>query len=215
MPQPSDLERGVDRIDLRRYSPLDSHVPNKLHKPPPKNAGPIGVQSQVVAAPIVQQADPNALPIFPSPERNSPENNNPQNQYNGDYYMPERQSSGSEPGTHRLPERPKLTFALLEEYRRNAKENPNDPAIQLDLGKALLEASVVLSQEHGMNDPKRVAKSRENYISEAYRIVKKLASSVQPTNPLKPHPYSCVGALANFRDRLALVARLIPRQCSS
>jgi hypothetical protein len=69
-------------------------------------------------------------------------------------------------------------LALLEDIRREAKENPNDPAVQLDLAKALLEASVVLSHEQGMGDPKRVAKSRENYISEAQKIVKKLASSV-------------------------------------
>jgi TPR repeat protein len=77
-----------------------------------------------------------------------------------------------------IPEKPKLTFALLEEYRRDAKEAPNDPAIQLDLAKALFEASIVLSQEQGMGDPKRVAKSRENYTSESYKLVKKLASSV-------------------------------------
>jgi hypothetical protein len=69
-------------------------------------------------------------------------------------------------------------LALLEDYRRDAKENPNDPAMQLDYAKALLEASVVLSQEIGMGDPKRIAKSRENFNAEAYKIVKKLSSSV-------------------------------------
>jgi len=36
----------------------------------------------------------------------------------------------------------------------------------------------VLSQEIGMGDPKRIAKSRENFNIEAYKIVKKLSSSV-------------------------------------
>jgi TPR repeat protein len=75
-------------------------------------------------------------------------------------------------------EKPKLTFAALEEHRRDAKENPSDPAIQLEFAKALVEAGSVLAQEQGMGDPKRVTKSRENYISEAYKIVKKLSSSV-------------------------------------
>jgi hypothetical protein len=79
-----------------------------------------------------------------------------------------------------IPEKPKLTFALLEEYRRDAKENPGDAAIQLDYAKALNEASTVLSPEQGMGDPKRIAKSRENYNAEAYKVVKKLASSVLP-----------------------------------
>ena len=71
-----------------------------------------------------------------------------------------------------------MTFAALEEYRRDAKDNPSDPAIQLEFAKALVEAGSVLAQEQGMGDPKRVAKSRENYISEAYKIIKKLSSSV-------------------------------------
>ena len=82
-------------------------------------------------------------------------------------------------------EKPKLTFALLEELRRDAKDNPSDPAIQLEFAKALVEAGTVLAQESGMGDPKRVAKSRENYITEAHKIVKKLASSVSfPAPPL-------------------------------
>ena len=173
------LDRGVQQIDLRRQSPPNeprTHSPNKLHKSPPKQTVPAGVQSQTVTMANGNQIDPNALPVFPSP-KNPPNENSRQN----GPPPPDRGSFSSE-GSYRarmpIPEKPKLTFALLEDYRRDAKEAPNDPAIQLDLAKALLEASVVLSQEQGMGDPKRVAKSRENYIAEAHKIVKKLASSV-------------------------------------
>ena len=162
-------------MDLRRQSPPvpTSRSPNKLHKSPGKNAGPVGVQSQVITTSNGNQIDPNALPIFPSPDQNGPP---PQ----GENGLQDRESYSSE-GSYRAPrviQKPKLTLALLEDYRRDAKENPNDPAMQLDYAKALLEASVVLSQEIGMGDPKRIAKSRENFNAEAYKIVKKLSSSV-------------------------------------
>jgi hypothetical protein len=140
--------------------------------------GPVGVQPQVVTSANGTQVDPNALPIFPSP-KSSPSRDGP---------PPSRQTNGSSDRASyssdmiaRPPppvEKPKLTFAALEEYRRDAKENPSDPAIQLEFAKALVEAGSVLAQEQGMGDPKRIAKSRENYISEAYKIIKKLSSSV-------------------------------------
>lgn len=165
--------------DVRRNTPPDnprSRSPNKLQKSPPKPTGPIGVQSQTITTANGEQIDPNGLPLFPSPKA-------PDTTPAAAAAVPsqDRASYGSE-GSYRppmaIPQKPKLTFALLEEYRRDAKENPNDPAIQLDYGKALHEASTVLSPEQGMGDPKRVAKARENYNSEAYKIVKKLASSV-------------------------------------
>jgi hypothetical protein len=165
-------------MDLRRQSPPNeprTHSPNKLHKSPPKQTVPPGVQSQTITMANGTQVDPNALPVFPSPK--NPTNENPQPNGPPASYRASVSSEGSYPPTL-TPEKPKLTFALLEDYRRDAKEAPNDPAVQLTLAKALSEASVVLSQEQGMGDPKRVAKSRENYNSEAYKIVKKLASSV-------------------------------------
>ena len=133
--------------------------------------GPIGVQSQTIVTPN-GTVDPNALPVFPSPKSNTStrETNS-------------RESYASDRSVKRKLEKPKLTFALLEEYRRDAKDNPSDPHIQLEFAKALAEAGTVLAQESGMGDPKRVAKSRENYITEAHKIVKKLASSVETPSP--------------------------------
>ena len=177
-PEMNDFDTGVQKIDFRRLSPPgpQSRTPNKLHKSSGKTSGPVGVQSQVITNTSGTEIDPNALPIFPSPEQKGP---TPQQAPN--VPPPDRasySSEGSYRGPPRVMETPRLTLALLENYKRDAKDNPHDPAIQLDYAKALLEASTALSQEIGMGDPKRVAKSRENFISEAYKLVKKLSSSV-------------------------------------
>jgi len=160
----------MNRVELSSQNPL-ARSPNKLHKQIKIPQGPVGVQSQTVVTPNGSTHDPNALPIFPSPNSKPPSRDGNS-----------RESYASDRSVKRKPEKPKLTFALLEEYRRDAKDNPSDPAIQLEFAKALVEAGTVLAQESGMGDPKRVAKSRENYITEAHKIVKKLASSVSPLN---------------------------------
>lgn len=113
--------------------------------------------------------DPNGLPAFPEPE-NARNNPSPQN----------TRGSRSSEGSYRPPtgpgERPRMTGEMLDGYRRDAKEHPGDTAVQLDYAKALFEASVFLAPEQGMGDPKRVAKVRESYVSEAYKLVKKLSS---------------------------------------
>ena len=170
-PGMGDIDHGVKNMDLRRLSPPETDIqprgPNKLQKAPPKQLAPANVQPQPMLSPTGSKHNPNGLPVFPSPESSRPGSK-------------DRTSRSSE-GSYRPPqvvEKPKLTLAILEDIRRAAKENPSDPAAQLELGKALLEASLVLSHEQGMGDPKRVAKCRENFISEGLKIVKKLSSSV-------------------------------------
>ena len=168
------VDRGVQQMDLRQTSPEPPRGPSKLHKSPPKQASAIGVQSQRMSGPDGTTVDPNALPAFPEPE----------NSRNSGTSLQNSRGSRSSEGSYGLPmpppnpEKPPLTFQMLEEYRKDAKEHPSDAAIQLDYAKALLEASVFLAPEQGMGDPKRVAKARENYVSDAHKLVKKLASSV-------------------------------------
>ena len=181
----SDLDRGVQQLDLRRQSPPQqpSRSPNKLHKSPGKPAGPVGVQSQTITTSNGNQIDPNALPVFPSPDQKRT------SQGTGNGGSASERGSYSSEGSYSMrpprvvTEKPRLTLALLDVYRHDARDNPNDAMIQLDYAKALIEASQVLAQEIGMGDPKRVAKTRENFNLEAYKLVKKLASSVytQPT----------------------------------
>ena len=159
-------------MDLRQTSPEPPRGPKKLQKSPPMRASAIGVQSQTIPGPNGTTIDPNALPAFPEPENSRNNNPSPQNSRGS------RSSEGSYRPPMPPPEKPPLTFQMLEEYRKDAKQHPNDAAIQLDYARALLEASVVLAPEQGMGDPKRVAKARENYVSDSHKLVKKLASSV-------------------------------------
>jgi hypothetical protein len=165
-------------MDIRQPISPRNTSPNKLHKPNARPAGPIGVQSQTVVTATGQEIDPNALPIFPSPNK-PPSSANVSSSANG---VPQRSSYPDDRQSHAsqdYPEKPKLTLAMLEDMRQQARNRQSDPVIQLDLAKALLEASTSLSQESGMGDPKRVVKARDSYIAEAYKIVKKL-SSVRP-----------------------------------
>lgn len=182
LPEITSSFSNMDLQQPRRDSPPDLNhrrSPNKLQKSPSKQPGPLGAQPQIITTANGQNINPNALPTFPEPDR--PPSKNPEQLQN-------TRTSVSSQGTgsriplaqikEKPPPKPKLTFALLEEYRRDAKENPSDPAIQLELAKALCEAGTLLSNEQGMGDPKRVLKSRENYWAESLKLVKKLASSV-------------------------------------
>lgn len=175
-PDVSNLDRRVQLRDARRNTQPDNprpRSPNKLHNSPSKPTSLIGVQSQTITTSNGGQIDPDALPLFPSPR--GPET------ALVTVSLQDCTSYSSE-GSYRPPktiaEKPKLTFALLDEYRRAAEEHPGDPAIQLDYAMALNAASTVLIPMGG--DLIRIAKSRENFNSEAYKIIKKLASPVFP-----------------------------------
>jgi len=185
----SDLNRGIGAVELHNRTTETAprtRSPNKLHKSPPRVNTAIGVQSQTIMTPNGTTRDPNALPIFPS--RNSASSNPPPSR--SGRQSSERGSIGSDrPNSRPVPApKPPLTFALLEDYRREAKDNPSDPAIQLDFAKALFEAGSVLAPEQGMGDPKRVAKARQDYMAEAYKITKKLASSGSTGVGKPPYP---------------------------
>lgn len=173
----SDLNRPIASIDLRNDTTIEAaprtRSPNKLHKSPPRVNTAQGVQSQAITSPNGTVHDPNALPIFPSRNSLSSTQSRPESSGGRGSYGSDKRISKPQ-----VQPKPPLTFALLEDYRREAKDNPTDPGIQLQYGKALVEAATVLAPEQGMGDPKRVTKARQDYIAEGYKIVKKLAASV-------------------------------------
>lgn len=61
-----------------------------------------------------------------------------------------------------------------------AKAAPNDQALQLALAKKYIEAADVLADEGGKADPKTAKKNRENYIFDAHKLIKKLATGSHP-----------------------------------
>ncbi|KAI1261635.1 hypothetical protein F5Y18DRAFT_440278 [Xylariaceae sp. FL1019] len=73
------------------------------------------------------------------------------------------------------PEQVLVTPDELERLRAIIKVNPNDQASALDLAKKLLEAADVLVAK--IPDPKGRARSRERYLTDSYKILKKLVSA--------------------------------------
>ena len=75
---------------------------------------------------------------------------------------------------------PPITYGELQRLRGVARASPTNSSHQLILAKKLVEASVVLVDDGGRADAKMKAKNRERYLSEACKIVKKLAHSGYP-----------------------------------
>ncbi|KAK5133122.1 hypothetical protein LTR08_008146 [Meristemomyces frigidus] len=73
-----------------------------------------------------------------------------------------------------------VTHAELEQLRKAVDANPQNYKQALVLAKKLVEASTVLASDGGRADPRTTAKNREKYVLEAYKRVKKLASSGFP-----------------------------------
>ncbi|KAI1328634.1 hypothetical protein F5Y16DRAFT_145661 [Xylariaceae sp. FL0255] len=73
------------------------------------------------------------------------------------------------------PEQPPVTTEELDYLRSVIKDNPNDQASALSLAKKLLEAADVLVPR--LPDPKSRARTRERYLVDSHKILKKLASA--------------------------------------
>ncbi|THC97099.1 hypothetical protein EYZ11_003417 [Aspergillus tanneri] len=68
-----------------------------------------------------------------------------------------------------------ITHEELQRLQQTAKSRPSDQKTQLLLAKKLVEASTFLVDESRM-DPRTKAKAREKYVTDAYKIVKKLVA---------------------------------------
>lgn len=76
------------------------------------------------------------------------------------------------------PVEPPVTVEELERLRAIIKQDPNDQASALRLAKKLVEASDVLVPN--LPDPKARARSRERYLVDAQKILRKLEKSSNP-----------------------------------
>lgn len=70
-----------------------------------------------------------------------------------------------------------VTHEELQSLQAKARSNPGDQATQLLLAKKLVEAAVVLVDDNSRLDPKTKAKTKEKYILDALKSVKKLVSA--------------------------------------
>lgn len=123
--------------------------------------------------------NPDALPHHPVPFRPGHDQGAkpvPVRQYNA------TPASGAAPAAPQQmplgPTRPApVTQQELDQLQQRARSNPSDQALQLLLAKKLAEASKVLVADNSRLDPKTKNKTKEKYILEAHKIVKKLASA--------------------------------------
>ncbi|KAI0173653.1 hypothetical protein GGR52DRAFT_398287 [Hypoxylon sp. FL1284] len=77
-----------------------------------------------------------------------------------------------------VPNKIPVTGEELEHLRTIVKNDPNDQQTALVLAKKLVEAADVLVPR--LPDPKARARSRERYVTDAHKILKKLASAQNP-----------------------------------
>jgi TPR repeat protein len=73
-----------------------------------------------------------------------------------------------------------ITFQELAKLREAVRGQPQNQAQQLRLAKKLVEAAVVLADENGAADARTTQRNRENYVNEAYKLVKKLVANSYP-----------------------------------
>ncbi|KAJ5180116.1 hypothetical protein N7492_003326 [Penicillium capsulatum] len=123
--------------------------------------------------------NPDALPHHPVPFRPGHDQGAkpaPVRQYNG---TPAPASAPAAPQPVSLgPTRaPPITQDQLQQIQQKARNNPSDQKLQLLLAKKLVEASKVLVADNSRLDPKTKAKTKEKYIADAHKIVKKLVSA--------------------------------------
>jgi hypothetical protein len=154
---------------LPRYASID---------PPPRYATPQPNPNRYSDASSTRYSASDVLPAHPPPIRPGliqdqgpalPNHPPPVRQYS-----PDRSSAISQQSTQPSP----ITQFEYNQILQNARANPGNQKLQLLLAKKMVEAAAVLADEGGRADPKTTKKNRENYIFEAHKIVKKLASSV-------------------------------------
>ncbi|KAL8732376.1 MAG: hypothetical protein Q9166_002774 [cf. Caloplaca sp. 2 TL-2023] len=143
--------------------------------------------------PVGPQGNPDALPPHPAPVRagliqsppaNQPSRPAPVRQYSEGLSSHAQTSSSPKPQISRPPREKDEAAAVssegLERLRQNVRKNPSDNHTQLLLAKKLVEAASVLANEGGRVDARTTSKNRERFISEAYKLVKKMVQSGYP-----------------------------------
>lgn len=128
-------------------------------------------------------SNPDALPLHPAPVRPGLMSGSPANQAPKPVPLRQYNSTPSSPTKLPVPSRSidtkrgsaPVTHEELETLKQVASRNPDDLKSQLILAKKMVEAASVLVDERA--DPRTRNKSREKYILDAHKIVKKLSNN--------------------------------------
>ena len=156
--------------------------------PPGGRPSPINNRTGPTSPPIASPSNPDALPSHPAPVRpglmqSSPVNEAPKpvplRQYDSTPSPMQLSSPTKNPGLSRSinikQESLPVTHQELERLKQATTRNPDDPKNQLVLAKRMVEAASILVDERA--DPRTRNKSREKYILDAHKIVKKLSNN--------------------------------------
>ena len=182
--QPSWAYQSNGISDRYRSPPAQ----NRRMGPPDGKTSPINHQANPTPDPATSTSNPDALPSHPMPVRpglmqSFPLNQSPKpiplRQYDStpSSMQPSSPSkiSGSshtiDPKKQSVP----VTHQELERLKQATMRNPEDQKSQLILAKKMVEAASVLVDER--TDPRTRNKSREKYILDAHKIVKKLSNN--------------------------------------
>lgn len=156
--------------------------------PPAGRPSPINNRTGPTSPPITSPSNPDALPSHPAPVRpglmqgsqaNQAPKPVPLRQYNSTPSPMQISSPKNNPvASHSVDtkqESAPVTHQELEALQQAASRNPDDLRSQLILAKKMVEAASVLVDERA--DPRTRNKSREKYILDAHKIVKKLSNN--------------------------------------
>lgn len=177
--------------DRRNQPPTSKPFPPYEHQSGRARNGPSPANRMVPSSPPTGQSpNPDALPAHPTPIRpglmtNAPLKQSPRprpvRQYTSETAPRTESPSSPQPQICRAPrDETKSVFVThegLERLRQMTRSNPSDSKIQLLLARKLVEAASVLADEGGRADPRTVSRNRERVISEAYKVVRKLAQN--------------------------------------
>ncbi|KIV99667.1 uncharacterized protein PV09_08722 [Verruconis gallopava] len=139
--------------------------------------GRTGTPNSVRTGAPVKPVNPDALPPHPTPVRPGLSNTRM-----GAADIRQQQASrmsAEQPSTGRAMSGP-VTVQELFKLREAVKSQPQNQAQALHLAKKLVEAAVVLADENGAADARTTQRNRENYVNEAYKLVKKLVAANYP-----------------------------------
>ncbi|KAL9064506.1 MAG: hypothetical protein Q9161_008843 [Pseudevernia consocians] len=185
--QPPTAYQGNGPPDRYRSPKMQDGRPRHMG-PPGGRPSPINNRMGPTSPPPMSPSNPDALPLHPAPVRpglmpGSPANQAskpvPLRQYNStpspmQLSSPTKLSVLSRSIDTKLGSAP-VTHEELETLKQVMSKNPEDLKSQMILVKKMVEAASVLVDERA--DPRTRNKSREKYILDAYKIVKKLSNN--------------------------------------
>ena len=161
---------GQDLAPSKGPSPGTGRGPTS---PPPMKPDALPMHPAPVRPGLMQRSSPNQPPK-PAPVRNYNNSASPLQEAN--------QVQPPAPSDQPIvpPVAPGLTSGDLEKLRIAAKSNPTDQKAHLTLAKGLVQAASALEEYIPQADQKARNKTRERYIAEAHKIVKRLVSTAYP-----------------------------------